>query len=349
MHRNEAARRLAGSTGEGPRTKPRLARRTLPLVAQQPAETTSHSFTANPRGFRLPVSTNSVPGTSFPAAQGWLNQVALTWPDSSPTLTLTKVRRPLRKGRGWEPSTSTRTVPASPTSSSASWRTLQVAMPVRHVHQQLPDGRDPGLGRGLGRFRADSVEGLQGGVEDARTGPVDRRFAQLRRGQLLGAGERPHQRRRGSPALLGREQPPPARLTPLVGLDLDPVGDVGVDLRERDRGPLAGDHGDDLGPLGEVLDRLGQGRSGAAPGDDLAVGEADRVALLEAPLGVVAGGGRDAAGGDPLQRSLRAGRRSPRPSRRGRARPEPAGSPAAMSPRPPAPASRRARRRARRP
>ena len=89
-----------------------------------------------------------------------------------------------------------------------------------------------------------------------------------------------------------------------MGLDLDPVGDVGVDLGERDRRLLAGDHGDDLGPLGEALDRRRQSRAGAAPGDDLAVGEADRVALAEAALGVVAGGRGDAAGGDPAQRRL---------------------------------------------
>ena len=43
-----------------------------------------------------------MPGVSFPATQGWLNQVARTWSVSSPTLTLTMRRRPRRKGRGWD-------------------------------------------------------------------------------------------------------------------------------------------------------------------------------------------------------------------------------------------------------
>ena len=89
---------------------------------------------------------------------------------------------------------------------------------------------------------------------------------------------------------------------------------------------------------------------GAAPGDDLAVGEADRVALAEAALGVVAGGRGDAAGrrSSPSASSSRSAFSADRGVRveldqgqqarllRGRRRP-------------PGPASRRARRRARRP
>ena len=134
---------------------------------------------------------------------------------------------------------------------------------------------DAGLGGGLGELRADAVEGLRARRRGRSGGASGRGRRAARRGSARG-------RRRRS-ALLGGEQPPPARLAPLVGLDLDPVGDVGVDLGERDRRPVAGDHGDDLGPLGEALDRRRQGRAGAAPGDDLAVGEADRVALLKRP------------------------------------------------------------------
>src|SRR4051812_20141886 len=90
----------------------------------------------------------------------------------------------------------------------------------------------------------------------------------LGRGQWTGAPSRSDRESSAAPAkerirwhlrereaLLGGEQPPPARLASLVSLDLDPVGHVGVDLRERDRRALAGDHGDDLGAAGEMLDR----------------------------------------------------------------------------------------------
>ena len=203
-------------------------------------------------------------------------------------------------------------LPVSPGSRSAELADRAVAVAVREAEEEVADGADAGFGRRLGEFRA-----------DARRGPRARRSRTLGRGQWtgasqqLGAAQLARRRRRSAP-LLGGQQPPPARLSPLVGLDLDPVGDVGVDLRERDRRPLAGDHGDDLGPLGEVLDRRRQGRAGAAPGDDLAVGEADRVALLEAALGVVAGGRGDAAGGDA--------RRAPPPAARRSRRRRPSGS-----------------------
>src|SRR5258706_219434 len=73
-------------------------------------------------------------------------------------------------------------------------------------------------------------------------------------------------------ALLGCQQPPPAWLTPLVDLDLDPIRDVGLDLRERDRSVLAGQHGHDLGSSGKAFEGLRQGGSGTAPGYDLVAG-----------------------------------------------------------------------------
>ena len=79
-------------------------------------------------------------------------------------------------------------------------------------------------------------------------------------------------------------------------LDLDRAGDVPRHLGERDRRPLALDDRDDLGALGERADRRRERRAGAAPGDDLVVDEADRVAAHEPPLRVVAGRGRDGAG-----------------------------------------------------
>ncbi len=82
--------------------------------AEDASLTNSHSRTAKPRADRLPVRRSWVPGMSFEATQGWLNQVARTWPVASPTLTLTMRRRPLRKGRGCLPWTSTWTVAVSP-------------------------------------------------------------------------------------------------------------------------------------------------------------------------------------------------------------------------------------------
>ncbi len=74
-----------------------------------------------------------------------------------------------------------------------------------------------------------------------------------------------------------------------------PSRELELELGERQRRLGALDHGDDLGALGEGRDGLDQGRAGAAPGDQLAAGEADRVAAAKASLGVVARGGRDGA------------------------------------------------------
>ncbi len=169
-------------------------------------------------------------------------------------------------------------------------------MAIWEAKEDVGDGADAGFGGGRGELGADAGEGLDRGVEDAGAGPVDGGVAELGAAELAATGEEAHYWAASSHHQLG--------LTPFVGLDLDPVGNVGVDLRERDRGAVAGDHSDDLRPLGKVLDRRRQGRAGAAPGDDLPVGEADRVALLETALDVVAGGGGDATGGDPRQRGL---------------------------------------------
>ena len=192
------------------------------------------------------------PGSSLSATQGWLNQVARTWPLSSPTLTPTIVSRPLRNGRGLD---------------AEDLDQDRRLLPCLDIAEQ-PHLRGRGGGAGSGRRRSPTVR-------DARLPPPPRpsfgptpsraceRDVEHARAAASGRGRRSSvgaARARRPPAkrsaqLLGREQPPPARLAPLVGLDLDPVGHVGVDLVERDRGAVAADHGDDLGPLGEVLDR----------------------------------------------------------------------------------------------
>src|SRR6266516_5800768 len=106
--------------------------------------------------------------------------------------------------------------------------------------------------------------------------------------------------------LLGGEQPPPAWLAAFVSLDLDPVRNVGVELAERDRRAVAGDHGDDLRALRPPLDRRRQGRAGATPSDDFVADEADRIPLSEALLFVVARSWGDSSRGDGLQHRLQA-------------------------------------------
>src|SRR5436190_1275328 len=67
---------------------------------------------------------------------------------------------------------------------------------------------------------------------------------------------------------------------------------------------LALDHRHQLGPVGESLERPCQRRAGSAPGDDLAVLEADAVAPHEPSIRIVALGARDAADADRGQHSF---------------------------------------------
>jgi hypothetical protein len=60
------------------------------------------------------------------------------------------------------------------------------------VVQKISNRGDPRFRGGLGRFRADAVERLQPGVEDARPRPVHGRVAELGAAQLVGAGEGAH-------------------------------------------------------------------------------------------------------------------------------------------------------------
>ena len=96
---------------------------------------------------------------SFGAIQGWLNQEARREPESSPTLTdVIESPRRLRKGRGVLPRTSTRIVPLSPASSSATRHHRAVAVAVGKPQEQVAEGRDAGLGGRLGELRADAGE-----------------------------------------------------------------------------------------------------------------------------------------------------------------------------------------------
>src|SRR4029078_10609753 len=88
------------------------------------------------------------------------------------------------------------------------------------------------------------------------------------------------------PSLRG-DEPPVVGLITAVELDLGPFGDREWELIELDRRALAPDHGDQLGPLDDPLDRRREGRPGATPGNHLLVRKADRVAANEAALWVV--------------------------------------------------------------
>ena len=282
-----------------------------------------------------------MPSVSFEASQGWLNQVARIVPLSSPTLTLRIERPRRRKGAAGVAEHLDRDARLLFRLEARHRHDLAVAVAVREAERA---GRRRSRCRRRPRPRRASARPPPAPAA-RRRGRSPAASEAGRRAAAPGSARRCRRRR----ALLGGEQPPPARLTAVLGLELDPVGHVRVELVERDRGVLAADHGDDLGPLGELLDRRRQGRAGAAPGDDLLADEADRVALAEAPLGVVAGSRGDPAGGDRRQRRLeplgvlRQRRLGIELDQGQQARP------AARSPRPPGPASRRARRRARRP
>src|SRR5215203_3743922 len=105
-------------------------------------------------------------------------------------------------------------------------------------------------------------------------------------------------------ALLGRDQPPPARLAAARELDLRGVRRELGDGVARERGAVALDHGQQLGLAAELaahdLERLAR----LAPGDELLVDEPDGVAPAEAAVRVVAGGLGHAPGADVAQRLL---------------------------------------------
>ncbi len=69
-----------------------------------------------------------------------------------------------------------------------------------------------------------------------------------------------------------------------------------------ERGVLAGEHAEQLRPVGERDQHRAQRRRGLTPRGHLLTEEADRLTGLEAAVEVVAGGGRDGAGAQPRER-----------------------------------------------
>ncbi len=66
---------------------------------------------------------------------------------------------------------------------------LAIAVAMREADEQVADGRNAGVCRDLGQLRPNPLQRLQRDVEGADPGPAKRRIAQLRLGQLGGAGE----------------------------------------------------------------------------------------------------------------------------------------------------------------
>src|SRR5438067_2017140 len=105
-----------------------------------------------------------------------------------------------------------------------------------------------------------------------------------------GAGTRPEAAI--TAGLLRRQQPPVARLPAVGDLDLDAVGHQRAHRVAVERRALAGDQRDQFGVAGQRLEHRGEGRLGLAPRDDLLVDKAHGLADAEAPLDVLARGGR---------------------------------------------------------
>ena len=216
-------------------------------------------------------------------------------------------------------------------------------MSSRNMEKEVADGADAGFGGRLGGLRADAFEGAQPLLEDAGARPVDGGVRAGRRGSARAAPAKDaHYWAASSHHQLGWPPSWVSTSTPSgtwVSISASAIGAPSPAITVTISAPSA-----------RCWIVVGQGRAGAAPGDDLAVGEADRVALAEAALGVVAGGRGDAAGGD--RRRAPPSRRSAFSAERGAGIELDQRQQARLlggAPARPGPASRRARRRARRP
>ena len=201
----------------------------------------------------------------------------------------------------------------------------------------------------------------------SRLGRGDERSGAARRAAArLGRAARERARRRGVRSVLTRlrlsagpgwrdgslrrDQPPVVRLAAVVALELDA-------RRARARRSPSASSGASSPPtqvrssrsFGERLRARPQRRLGCAPGDDLLVDEADRVARAEAALLVVAAAGATAPVAIVVERGAQPVRVRLEARRRDRARPGRRARPAASATRPPRPPSRTAPRRARPP
>src|SRR5262249_24449344 len=103
-------------------------------------------------------------------------------------------------------------------------------------------------------------------------------------------------------ALLSAQQPPVTLLAAFAQLELDLPGSESLDCLVVERRLRTAQAGDQLGALSQELEHLAQILSRPTPGHDLLLDEAERVALAEASLDVVARRRRDRARAYVLER-----------------------------------------------
>ena len=106
---------------------------------------------------------------------------------------------------------------------------------------------------------------------------------------------------------LGGDEPPPRGLAAAGDSTSAPFGTSAATASPSQRRAVALDHGQQLGLAAELAEHDLERLARLAPGDELLVDEADRVAAAEAALGVVARGLGDAAGADVGERLLHRG------------------------------------------
>ncbi len=133
-----------------------------------------------------------MPGLSLSATQGWLNQVALVWALSSPTLTEVIVRPGRRKGRGFDPEDFDQDRAGLAVFEIAQGLDSSIAVAMREAVEDVADGVDAGFGRGGGELGADAGEASDRDLEDAGAGPVDGGAEEVGAAQLADAGEGAH-------------------------------------------------------------------------------------------------------------------------------------------------------------
>src|SRR5258708_5198338 len=102
---------------------------------------------------------------------------------------------------------------------------------------------------------------------------------------------------------LSREQPPVARLAAVAQLELDVTGGEGVDLLVAQRRIGAAQARDELGLVGQALEHSPERLAWRSPHNNHLVHEPNRLPLPEAPLGVVARGGRARTRAYPVEGS----------------------------------------------
>src|SRR5207302_5327060 len=88
--------------------------------------------------------------------------------------------------------------------------------------------------------------------------------------------------------LLRAEQPPPGRLPADVVVQLDAVGDQGLDRLAIERSPVSRDAGDDLHAFGHALDRRRERRLRLPPPHSPSPTETNPAAPPEPPAGAAA-------------------------------------------------------------